>query len=221
MSIDENGAGPATPGPEGAGPEGAGPDAAASSGALAGAPVSDAKRQVMRELRDALFDYQRAANAFDDAVSEWLDLNRTDLRCLDLLERHHPMTAGSLAEASGITTGAMTFVLDRLESTGFVRRRRDDGDRRRVLVELEPDGARRALSAHAPLVAAARDAASRFDLAELDAARRILAAISTVYDRHSAVLRSGAHRAPAGREPRVETGEPDRRPGPSRTPRRT
>ena len=196
-------------------------DRVADRSAAQDGPSPDAKRQVLRELRDALIDYQRAANAYDDAASEWLELNRTDLRCLGLLERHHPMTAGSLAEASGITTGAMTFVLDRLESTGFVRRHRDDGDRRRVLVDLEPEGAMRALSAHAPLVAEAREVASRFDLAELDAARRFLHAMSTVYDRHSAVLRTGPHDAPAASEPSRRVTGPARRSGAGRQPRQT
>ncbi|MHB1599763.1 MAG: MarR family transcriptional regulator, partial [Acidimicrobiales bacterium] len=111
------------------------------------APATLRDRQtLMRELRDALRAFLRAVDVFDEAVSERLGINRTDLRCLDLLEQHRPMTAGALAEASGITTGAMTFVLDRLEGAGFVRRQRDEGDRRRVLVDLEPEGADRAWS---------------------------------------------------------------------------
>ena len=49
------------------------------------------------------------------------------------------MTAGRLAEATGLTTGAMTTVLDRLERAGYARRIRDAADRRRVLVELTPE----------------------------------------------------------------------------------
>ncbi len=49
-----------------------------------------------------------------------------------------PLTAGRLAEESGLTTGAVTFILDRLEEAGMVTRRRDTEDRRRVWVEIVP-----------------------------------------------------------------------------------
>ena len=67
-----------------------------------------------------------------------LGLNPTDVRCVDLLDQHGTMTAGALAELAGLSTGAVTFLLDRLERAGFVRRVRDLEDRRRVLVELVP-----------------------------------------------------------------------------------
>jgi len=157
------------------------------------APATLRDRQTLvSELRDALRAFLRAVDAFDEAVSERLGINRTDLRCLDLLEQHRPMTAGALAEASGITTGAMTFVLDRLEGSGFVRRQRDEGDRRRVLVDLEPEGADRAWSVHEPLVIDARHAASGFDLDELDVVRRFLQIMGSLYDIHSEVLRSSS-----------------------------
>jgi DNA-binding MarR family transcriptional regulator len=57
------------------------------------------------------------------------------MRCLDFLERVGPATAGQLAAETGLTTGAITAVLDRLERAGLARRAPDPGDRRRVLVE--------------------------------------------------------------------------------------
>lgn len=82
----------------------------------------------------------RAVGAVRDAVDEavivgLLGLNRTDGRCLDILDREGRMTAGRLATVAGLTTGAVTGVLDRLEAAGYVRRERDAIDRRRVLVE--------------------------------------------------------------------------------------
>jgi len=71
-------------------------------------------------------------------VADRVGLNPTDLECLDLLSMAGPTTAGQLAAHTGLTTGAMTAVLDRLERAGFVRRRRDAHDRRRVLVETLP-----------------------------------------------------------------------------------
>jgi DNA-binding MarR family transcriptional regulator len=57
------------------------------------------------------------------------------MACLDFLGQHGPITAGRLAELTGLSSGAMTAALDRLERAGFARRVRDLQDRRRVLVE--------------------------------------------------------------------------------------
>src|SRR5262245_45085966 len=72
---------------------------------------------------------------FHQAVADRLGMNVTDHKCADVLERHGPMTAGELAERTGLTTGAITGVVDRLEEAGFVRRAEDPGDRRRVILE--------------------------------------------------------------------------------------
>lgn len=62
-------------------------------------------------------------------------LNSTDARALEVVSRTGPVTAKSLANALGITTGGVTTVIDRLERAGYARRRDDATDRRRVLIE--------------------------------------------------------------------------------------
>ncbi len=74
----------------------------------------------------------------DELICQLLGVNRTDARCLDVLDQHGSMSAGDLAEASRLTTGAITAVIDRLERAGLARRVPDPADRRRVLVELTP-----------------------------------------------------------------------------------
>jgi DNA-binding MarR family transcriptional regulator len=81
---------------------------------------------------------QRAVDHYDELVAARLGINRTDLRCLDLLHETGTLTAGQLAQGSGLTSGAATRMLDRLERVGYVRRLSDSSDRRRVLVELTP-----------------------------------------------------------------------------------
>ncbi|AKU92180.1 MarR family winged helix-turn-helix transcriptional regulator [Vulgatibacter incomptus] len=73
--------------------------------------------------------------AFSEALAGRLGINVTDLRCASLVDQVGPMTAGRLAELTGLTTGAITGVLDRMEKAGFVKRTRDPQDRRQVLVE--------------------------------------------------------------------------------------
>jgi DNA-binding MarR family transcriptional regulator len=79
---------------------------------------------------------QTATARFDRAVAEAIGLNHTDMACLDFLGQYEPITAGRLAELTGLSSGAMTAALDRLERAGFARRVRDERDRRRVLVEV-------------------------------------------------------------------------------------
>ena len=75
---------------------------------------------------------------FHQAIADRLGLNVTDHKCLDLLLIKGPLTAGELAVMTGLTTGAITAVIDRLASAGFVRREDDPADRRRVIVQGIP-----------------------------------------------------------------------------------
>jgi DNA-binding MarR family transcriptional regulator len=97
--------------------------------------MSSKKREIFEELVDEVRRSQNATDRFDQAVADSIGVNRTDMRCMDVIQREGPVTAGRLAEATGLTTGAITTVLDRLERAGLARRVRDEKDRRRVLVE--------------------------------------------------------------------------------------
>jgi DNA-binding MarR family transcriptional regulator len=79
---------------------------------------------------------------YTDAVAARLGLNRTDLDCLSIVHLAGSATAGELAEVTGLTTGAMTGVIDRLVQAGYVRRDADPDDRRRVIVRAVPDRGR-------------------------------------------------------------------------------
>jgi len=82
--------------------------------------------------------YQTSNDNFDQAIADHLGMNRTDMRCIDLIDQAGGMTAGALAKAAGLTTGAVTAVVDRLEKAGLARRVADPSDRRRVRIEVTP-----------------------------------------------------------------------------------
>jgi DNA-binding MarR family transcriptional regulator len=71
------------------------------------------------------------------AVSQRLGLGPTDSQFMTLLDVHGPLTPGRLAELSGLTSGTVTGVIDRLERAGFAQRERDPGDRRKVIVRRD------------------------------------------------------------------------------------
>jgi DNA-binding MarR family transcriptional regulator len=74
--------------------------------------------------------------AFDNRAAEALSVNLTDLHCLNIVENRGGVTAGALAAEAGLTTGAVTGVVDRLERAGYARRVPDPADRRRVRIEV-------------------------------------------------------------------------------------
>src|SRR5690242_11290983 len=100
---------------------------------------SGQREQLYAELGDEIRASQRATDVVDELMCQLLGINRTDARCLDILDQHGSMSAGDLAEASRLTTGAITAVIDRLERAGMARRVPDPKDRRRVQVEPTPE----------------------------------------------------------------------------------
>ena len=80
------------------------------------------------------------------AVAQKAGLNSVDLECLDLILVGGPATAGQIGKRTGLTSGAVTGLIDRLERAGFVRRIADPHDRRKVLVEVR-EGSMEALDA--------------------------------------------------------------------------
>jgi DNA-binding MarR family transcriptional regulator len=127
-------------------------------------PKRAAFEELVREARRS----QLAADHFDRAAAEALGVNRTDMRCLDLLLHAGRLSAGQLAEAAGLTTGAMTAVLDRLERLGYARRLRDSADRRRVLVETTTRAGAEAGALHAEHAEMAGRLYTRYSAPELE-----------------------------------------------------
>jgi DNA-binding MarR family transcriptional regulator len=101
---------------------------------------------------------------------EDVGLNPTDLGSLCLLLLHGPAPAGRLAELTGLTTGAVTGVIDRLEKRGFVHREVDPSDRRKVIVIADRSRVDRDLFPHFPSLqrAAAQEFYDDFSIAELE-----------------------------------------------------
>jgi DNA-binding MarR family transcriptional regulator len=94
-------------------------------------PVRPLVQAVQGELRSLSTDIDQ----LDALAAEAYGLNRTDMRCLDVLGRSGAQTPTELAHALGFTTGGITTVIDRLEQAGYARRCADPVDRRRLIIE--------------------------------------------------------------------------------------
>lgn len=91
------------------------------------------------EIIQAIIEKRREMSTetimFHQSVADVLGLHITDHKCLDLIRQYGAMPAGRIAELTGLTTGAVTGIIDRLEKAGYVRRANDPKDRRRTIVE--------------------------------------------------------------------------------------
>jgi DNA-binding MarR family transcriptional regulator len=135
---------------------------------------SERREDAIAALNQEVRGWQADQELFDSTVMERAGFNRTDWRCLDIIGTRGPMTAGELAEALRLTTGAVTGVLDRLEVAGLVRRVRDTGDRRRVIVEVTDEVAHIGAPVYGPLITDAAEAHAVFSTEELDVITRFI-----------------------------------------------
>lgn len=173
------------------------------------------RERLLAELGQAVPAFQDATDEVDEAAGVVLGLNRTDLRTLGVLLRRSRATAGELAKATGLTRGAMTTVLDRLEGAGYVRRAHDAKDRRSVRVEVTEVVFQRVEAIWGPL----RDEGFRHlagvKTSELAAILRFLEYGRRLQLEHAARIRSlpkprparGGRPKPPSRSPRAPLGE--------------
>jgi DNA-binding MarR family transcriptional regulator len=144
----------------------------------------DTKEELGRELIRLAREHEAANEAFDEVAARKLGINRTDLRCMNIVENQGPITAGRLAELSGLTTAAVTAVLDRLERAGYARRVRDQKDRRQVIVELTPLVAERAGPIWGPIAADAGVLFGRMSVEQLKSVIEYHRAARDLNERH-------------------------------------
>jgi DNA-binding MarR family transcriptional regulator len=123
--------------------------------------------------------------AFDNRAAKALGVNLTDLHALNIVENHGGLTAGALAAEAGLTSGAVTGVVDRLERAGYARRVPDPADRRRVNIEVTDHFYDRADEIWRPVAADWHaQLARRFTSDQLDLIADFLDATNTLTRRH-------------------------------------
>lgn len=131
--------------------------------------------------------------AFYNALADRLGANLTDMICGELISRTGPITAGELAALTGLTTGAITGVVDRLEKNGFVRRENDPADRRRVILRPLPDQWERGGAIYYKgLHKRFEEVFALYSDEELSAITDFLEQLSEAYDQEAVLLRGGA-----------------------------
>jgi len=101
-------------------------------------PNSADRAQRLQALETIMRQASGLAVVYSGVVADRLGISSKDLECLDVIVLKGRVTAGELATATGLTTGAITGLIDRLEKAGLARRERDEQDRRKVFVRALP-----------------------------------------------------------------------------------
>ncbi len=127
-----------------------------------------------------------------EAIAERLGVNATDLKCLELASGEDSLTPTRLAELAGLTTGAVTGVLDRLERAGIARREPDAADRRSVVVRIDPTRAAELAALYRPLLDALAKLTAGLPATTRDAVERTVLAASETAAAETGRLRIAA-----------------------------
>jgi DNA-binding MarR family transcriptional regulator len=148
-------------------------------------PRDSSQRDKIAALISAFRTSGNLDRAFDTRAAEALGVNLTDLHCLNIVENRGGVTAGALAAEAGLTTGAVTGVVDRLERAGYARRVPDRADRRRVKIEVTDRFYARADEVWHPLAAEWHaELARRFTSDQLDLITEFLDTTNDLTRRH-------------------------------------
>jgi DNA-binding MarR family transcriptional regulator len=149
---------------------------------------------VMRELR-AL---STAQDRLDQYAMHRFGINRTDLRALDLIGQAGVISPTALADALGMSTGATSAVLDRLEAVGYAQREPDPGHRRRTLVRQTPRAEELGADIFAPVISGTISEALTYPETALASIAEFLAAHRELLTRYLTTVSPAASNGNAG-----------------------
>ncbi len=150
------------------------------------------KSRLIDEVNRELAAFREAADRLDEAVARQFGLNRTDLRCIGIVYRSGRLTAGELADESGLSPGAITTALDRIERAGYANRVADPQDRRRVVVVSTQATRELGARLYGEVEVSGNALLQDRSVSELGLIRDYLGATRAVYERQAAHLSAPA-----------------------------
>ncbi|MBT2447866.1 MarR family transcriptional regulator [Streptomyces sp. ISL-43] len=153
---------------------------------------SSPRSELIAQIEDGVRDNGGRGQLLHQAIAQHFGLNPTDMKCVDLARSETRLTAGRLAEITGMSTSATTAVLDRMERAGFIERVRDPEDRRRVIVVSTGRREQEVAEAFLPLKDAMRSLLESYDDAQLEL-------IGEFTSRVNSLLREVTREIPGGR----------------------
>lgn len=166
------------------------------------------KDDLISQIGGLVMRWQDATQRYDEAVGARWRLNASERLCLSFV-MHGPQTASAIAAETRLTPAAVTALIDRLAERGFVRRRPDAHDRRKVMVEAAEAAHALAVDAYGPPQVAGAAMLAQYDPAELSVFIRILHDTIALQQRLTQDLIAGdlkSHGPPNGRPMPKQSG---------------
>jgi DNA-binding MarR family transcriptional regulator len=140
------------------------------------------REELQAELAEQMQAFQARVDAFDELAAKRLGVNRTDLRCVELLMAQRTASPGELGPALGLTTGGVTAMLIRLERIGYLRRIPHPDDGRKVIVEVTDEVRQRTLEMYGPIVDGGHRLLAAYSDAEVELLTGFLRAVRELYE---------------------------------------
>jgi DNA-binding MarR family transcriptional regulator len=166
------------------------------------------RRELLNRLRDLGRKISTQTVFLHQAIAQSVGLNATETKCIDLILSHPngSMTAGELSGMTGLTTGAITHILDRLERRQFIERVRDTEDRRKVFIRVRPESLEPLAPKYEEIGKAFMSLAARYGDKDLQLICDYMESASEVTKRELAQMVA----TNAWRSPRVKSAPPSR-----------
>ena len=147
------------------------------------------KEELKQRALAAVREYGIHLTLFRNAMSEWAGLNVTDMECLRLLFAKGVATPSELARHTGLTSGAATAMLDRLEKAGLIERKPNPNDRRGTLITPAESAAANAASWFASARHAQDELMSSYSESELEVIADVFERFTQLWNQEREKLR--------------------------------
>lgn len=153
--------------------------------------MTNSKTELKQRALAAVRDYGVNLTLFRNAVSEWAGVNVTDMECLRLLFLKGSASPTELAKQTGLTSGATTAMLDRLEKAGLIERKPNPNDRRGTLIAPAKSSAEKAASWFESARNAQDELISSYTAAELEIISDVFERFTKLWDEEREKIRRG------------------------------
>ncbi len=146
------------------------------------------KDVLLKRLIEELHKYGMRTSIFQQNMAQKMGVVHTDLKTANILNETGPITAGELSKITGLSTGSVTALVDRLEKAGYVSRERDESDRRRVMIVPMPERHKQIMNHYNSLGMKIKQLGNHYGDDELKLILKFLSDITDVLDQENEAL---------------------------------
>lgn len=149
---------------------------------------------LLESLAQRLQRYGMRSVLFQQNMAQKIGVSHTDLKSAEILNETGPITAGELSKITGLSTGSVTALINRLEKSGYVKRERDQLDGRRVMIVPIPERQEQIKLHYQSLSVATKELCSAYNEQELILINEFVVNITKIMDKENDKLTSERER---------------------------